>query len=398
MVLDGKDSVNQEQQRAVQHLSTGPAPAAPDDPAHAGVAIADSDGALLWTSGALRQRLHALGVSGAAGSACCAVLGCATNTQLDESRCLTRLALARGGLAARPWRAGTRDGGTLAAEVVHGTSGPLVIFELELPDRPASAELPSSPVADVQVLALGPISVRIGDRVIDGDWLQQRPGQTFRYLVAFRGGAARSEAIADALWPDRGPAAVANVRYCIYKLREQLDDRSRSARSLIIRSAGGYRLDPQRLVVDVDTFQSKVSAGLAAHRAQRPHAADAALAEALELYRDDFLSDDPYAEWAFTEREYLRGLAAKALGARARIALAEDRLEAASACLLRLAQLEPFDSQVHQLLIGVCLRRGRRTEALRHYSALRVRLARAFGEKPDFDLARVAAGISGASE
>ena len=61
----------------------------------------------------------------------------------------------------------------------------------------------------------------------------------------------------------------------------------------------------------------------------------------------------------------------------------------------RLAQLEPFDSQVHQLLIGVCLRRGRRTEALRHYSALRVRLERAFGEKPDFDLARVASGITG---
>jgi DNA-binding SARP family transcriptional activator len=393
--VDGRDRVNQQQQGTAQHPS---GEAAPDDPAHAGVAIADSDGVLLWTSGPLRQRLHALGASGAAGSACCAVLGCASNTQVGETRCLTRLALARGGLTPRPWRAGSRDGGLLTAEVVHGGSGPLVIFELELPARPPGAALPSSPVADVQVLALGPMSVRIGDRLVDGDWLQQRPGQTFRYLVAFRGSAARSEAIADALWPDRGPSAVANVRYAVYKLRERLDDGRRSARSLILRTAGGYRLDPQRLVVDVDVFQSKVAAGLAAYHADRPHAAESALAEALEHYRDDFLSDDPYAEWAFVEREYLRGLAAKALGARARIALAGDRLETASACLLRLAQLEPFDSQVHQLLIGVCLRRGRRTEALRHYSALRVRLARAFGEKPDFDLARVAAGLAGASE
>ena len=390
--------MTQQAHRATQYPSIGPAPAALHDPTspHASVAIADSDGVLLWSGGALRRRLG----EAAMNSACCPVLGCLANTREGESRCLTRLALHDGGLAARPWRS-QRDGeGTLSAEVVGGANGPLVIFEVELPERApvgASATAAPGPVPDVHVLALGPLSVRIGDRHVDGDWLQQRPGQTFRYLLAFRGGTARSEAIADALWPDRGPAAVANVRYCIYKLREQLDDGGGSAHSLILRCAGGYRLDPERLTVDVDRFESKVAEGLAAQRAQRPHAADAALAQALELYRDDFLSDDPYADWAFSEREYLRGLAAKALGARAQIAMAEDRLEAASTCLLRLAQLEPFDSQVHQLLIGVCLRRGRRTEALRHYSALRVRLERAFGEKPDFDLARVASGIAATS-
>jgi DNA-binding SARP family transcriptional activator len=368
-----------------EHPTIGPAPAGSD--ARDGcVAIVDSDGALLWSSGALRRRLPA------PGGDCCATLGCAANTGPGEVRCLTRLALAgAGGLRARRWGAD----GTVSANVVRGASGPIVIFELELPEPAASAA--PGPAGDVQVHALGPISVRIGARTIDGDWLQQRPGQVFRYLLAFRGGAARSEAIADALWPDRGPAAVANVRYCIYKVREQLDDRSRPGHSLILRTAGGYRIDPDRLVLDVDLFEPKVAAGLTAYREQRPHAADALLAEALELYRDDFLADDPYAEWAFTEREHLRSLAAKALATRARIALAEERLEAASTCLLRLAQLEPFDSQVHQLLIQVCLRRGRRTEALRHYSALRVRLARAFGEKPDFDLARVAAGITAAA-
>jgi DNA-binding SARP family transcriptional activator len=145
----------------------------------------------------------------------------------------------------------------------------------------------------------------------------------------------------------------------------------------------------------VDVFGAKVQAGLEAYRAGRTHEAEALLAEALELYRGEFLADDPYAEWAFTEREYLRGLAGKALGARARIALGEDRLEVAASCLQRMAQLEPFDSQVHRLLIQVCLRRGRRTEAMRHYSQLRRRLARSFGETPDFDLAHIAADVSG---
>jgi DNA-binding SARP family transcriptional activator len=299
-------------------------------------------------------------------------------------------------LPPRPWRPadGAAPAGTISADVVRAPGGALVVFDLTAP-RPADGSTVAPPVADVHVLALGPLSIRIDGQPMDGDWLQQRPGQTFRYLLASRSGVARSEAIAEALWPDRGPAAVANVRYCVYKVREVLDDRSLPVQSIVMRSAGGYRLDPRRLVVDVDVFAAKVLAGLESYRAGRTHAAEALLAEALELYRGDFLADDPYAEWAFTEREYLRGLAGKALGARARIALGEDRLEVAASCLQRMAQLEPFDSQVHQLLIQVCLRRGRRTEAMRHYSQLRLRLARAFGETPDFDLAHLAANVSG---
>jgi len=87
-------------------------------------------------------------------------------------------------------------------------------------------------------------------------------------------------------------------------------------------------------------------------------------------------------------------MAGKGLAAMAQIALGGGRLVSATEHLLRLAQLEPFDSHVHQMLIEVCLRRGRRTEALRHYHALRARLHRAFGELPDFELTSVAAGMS----
>jgi DNA-binding SARP family transcriptional activator len=370
--------------------------AAPLDHDGAALAIADPQGAVLWQSAALRRRLER---ARPGARTCCELLACRANTAHREVRCLTRQALAGGSLEARPWRA-TPDvapHGHLSAEVIQAPSGPMVLFDLALAEPEERLEGAAGPVADVEVLALGRLSVRIDGQCVDGDWLQQRPGQTFRFLLASRSGAARSEEIANALWPDRGPGAIANVRYCIYKVREQIDDRPAPVRSLILRGAGGYRLDPERLVVDADIFQAKVAAGLEVHRAGRAHAADALLAEALALYRGDFLADDPYAEWAFTEREYLRSLAGKALAARAQIALAEERLEAASACLLRLAQLEPFDSQVHQRLIQVCLRRGRRTEAVRHYSALRLRLARAFGEKPDFDLAHVAADITSGS-
>ena len=164
------------------------------------------------------------------------------------------------------------------------------------------------------------------------------------------------------------------------------------------RDAAGYRIDLRRVELDVDVFQAKI--GRRARRriaaATRPRRS-AMLGEALRLYRGEFLADDPYADWAFSEREYLRALAGKDLAAMAQIALAGGRLVGATEHLLRLSQLEPFDSHVHQMLIEVCLRRGRRTEALRHYDALRARLHRAFGEHPGLRPHRALPAGSGSS-
>jgi DNA-binding SARP family transcriptional activator len=339
--------------------------------------------------------LERAGLRWTRGMRCCDALGCAVNAGEAQS-CLTAQALAApDGLAARPWSAAADRGGlagTLTARTIQSGAEEMVAFELQLDDSAGRAE--AAPEHDVKVAALGRLSVSVQGSSRDGDWLQQRPGQVFRYLLASREGAQRSEAIANALWPERGPSAVANVRYCIFKLREQLGERGDTTSSLIARDAAGYRIDLGRVELDVDIFQAKSAAGIAAHRRGDSELAEATLAEALALYRGEFLADDPYADWAFSEREYLRSMAGKGLAAMAQISLAGGRLVSATEHLLRLAQLEPFDSHVHQMLIEVCLRRGRRTEALRHYHALRARLHRAFGELPDFELTSVAAGMA----
>ena len=328
--------------------------------------------------------LERAGLRWTRGTRCCDALGCTDG-------CLTEQALAEPETVhSRPWRGGGDDHaleGTVTTRTIRSGSQQMIAFEL----RFHGIKKPTPPRArDVMVAALGRVSVSVDGRSRDGDWLQQRPGQVFRYLLASRDGAQRSEAIASALWPERGPSAVANVRYCIFKLREQLAERGESADSVVARDAAGYRIDLRRVELDVDAFQAKSLAGLAAHRSGDTVEAERVLGEALRLYRGEFLADDPYADWAFNEREYLRGLAGKDLAAMAQIAIAAGRLVGATEHLLRLSQLEPFDSHVHQMLIEVCLRRGRRTEALRHYDALRARLHRAFGERPDFDLTGLA--------
>jgi DNA-binding SARP family transcriptional activator len=352
-----------------------------------GVILVDTSGRLVWWSAAMAAGFQRVGLRWARGTRCCDVLGCAEHAD----GCLTDRALAAPEiLHSRPWRGGG-DGpgleGTVSARTIRSGTEQMVACELRFHD---AAKGTAPPGRDVTVAALGRVSVSVDGRSRDGDWLQQRPGQVFRYLLASRGGAQRSEAIASALWPERGPSAVANVRYCIFKLREQLAERGEPAHSVVARDAAGYRIDLRRVELDVDAFQGKSLAGLAASRRGDTADAERELGEALRLYRGEFLADDPYADWAFSEREYLRGLAGKDLAAMAQIAITGGRLVAATEHLLRLSQLEPFDSHVHQMLIEVCLRRGRRTEALRHYDALRARLHRAFGEHPDFDLTGLA--------
>jgi DNA-binding SARP family transcriptional activator len=344
-----------------------------------GVVLVDARGGVLWWSAGVEAALQRAGRCWLPGMPSREALGCsAASGQADADE-------------PEIWRSGEGDD-TLEMAIRRRSirSGPDGLTALEVrfltPDR--SDEGASR---DVQVSALGRLSVTVGGSTRDGDWLQQRPGQVFRYLLASRSGAQRSEAIASALWPERGPSAVANVRYCIFKLREHLAEPGAPSQSLVVRDAAGYRIDVRRVTLDVDAFQAKYSAGIAAQRRGESTDAEALLADAVAIYRGEFLADDPYADWAFSEREYLRSLAGKALAALAQISLGNGRLVAAAEHLQRLAELEPFDSHVHQMLIEVCLRRGRRTEALRHYHALRARLHRAFGEQPDFELTSVAA-------
>ena len=351
-----------------------------------GVILVDPAGRVVWWSAAMEVGLQRVGLRWSLGMRCCDALGCSSNAV----GCLTEQALAAPeGLDRRPWRGGDANAleGSVTARAIRSGSETMVAFELCFHAAQSGA---APPARDVTVAALGRVSVSVDGHSRDGDWLQQRPGQVFRYLLASRDGARRSEAIASALWPERGPSAVANVRYCIFKLREQLAERGDPADSVVARDAAGYRIDLRRVELDVDVFQAKSLAGITAHRGGDSTQAEQDLGEALRLYRGEFLADDPYADWAFSEREYLRALAGKDLAAMAQIALAGGRLVGATEHLLRLSQLEPFDSHVHQMLIEVCLRRGRRTEALRHYDALRVRLHRAFGEHPDFDLSGLA--------
>jgi DNA-binding SARP family transcriptional activator len=241
----------------------------------------------------------------------------------------------------------------------------------------------------LRIVTLGRTRVESREGELGGTWLEHRAGQVLKLLVTERPRALFADEIADALWPDASLRSLQGVRYYIHALRGYLEpDRPpRQTSAFVVHARGGYTLDLRHVEVDADEFERKVRAGLDAMAGGDAAEAKAQLRSALELYGGDFLADEPYAEWAGSERDRLRQLAGRALRTLADADDATDDLEGASDSLERLVAMEPYDLDVHRRLLALCLRRGRRTDALRRYTALRRRMMTVFGEDLDFTLA-----------
>jgi DNA-binding SARP family transcriptional activator len=241
----------------------------------------------------------------------------------------------------------------------------------------------------LRIFAMGELRVETADGPLSGDWLDQRPGELLRFLVCSRGRVVPTDAIAEAIWPHVGSGATNTVRQFVHALRERLEPgRPPHAASAFVECRrGGYALRRDRVWIDADAFEQEATEGLRASAAGEHDLATQHLERAASLYRDDFLCDEPYADWAFVERERLRAVAHNVLQTLAE--LQRDRPAATAACLERLAELEPFDDDVQRQLIAAWLRLGRKSRAARHYESFRVRLQREFGERPDFELSEV---------
>lgn len=244
---------------------------------------------------------------------------------------------------------------------------------------------------ELTVRSFGRTLVDTGEGPLGGEWLGQRAGHVLKYLVCERNRVVHAEEMAEALWPGAGRQGLNNVRHFIHQLRDRLEPgrRRRAPSSFVVAVRGGYAINRRHVRIDADEFEQLAHDGLlGAERGETD--ARGALERATSLYRGDFLADEPYAEWAYDERNRLRGLAARSLRVLARIDVVEGDLRAAATHLERLAALEPFDADVHRDLFAVWLAEGRRTEAARGFTAFRMRVLREFGEEPGFDLATLA--------
>lgn len=359
-----------------------------------GILVVDRNGTVV-TANAEACRLLTEGPdSDLRGLACCQLLGCGGAGPLEDS-CITDLAMEYG--ERLPEMRLDLPSGSAAVWVTAARLGshPRTVLEIrqgDPGDRRRRTEPHWSGAAKLRIAALGRMRVESREGPIGGAWLEQRPGQVLKLLVCERHRAVPADAIATALWPGGGARAIGNLRQCVHELRDRLEPRRRKGApsAFIVSRQGGYALNRSRVLIDADEFERHVQAGLTAFSGGDMRTAVKELRKGLDLYEGDLLVEDPYADWAATERDRLRDLMVRALRVLGEVALREGKPAVAALHFRRLVDIEPYDLGVQRLLIEVCLREGRRSEAHRRYTSLRARMLRDFGEPLDFELAELA--------
>jgi DNA-binding SARP family transcriptional activator len=356
------------------------------------VLVVDRGGRMITANRRAREIMDRSGSEDDMAETCCGLFGCRRPGTPLEHSCITELAVhtaqrlpeLRLDLPAAP------TGALWVTAAPLDSEGSAVVFEMR-PGSPHDRRARTRPHwldrPRLRIFTLGGLRVESQEGPLTGGWLEQRPGQLLRFLVAERHRVISTEVIASEVWGQTGRSAPNTVRHFVHGLRERLEpDRPKHGESsFVVSRRGGYALHPERVWIDADEFELDIRRGRAALAGGERAQAIERFERAMDLYRDDFLADEPYAEWVFGERERLRALAGDTL--RSLSVLYEHEPHKSAAYLERLGGMEPFDNDVQRDLIAALLRLGRRSRAARQYQAFRRRLMGAFGDRPDFDLA-----------
>jgi DNA-binding SARP family transcriptional activator len=224
------------------------------------------------------------------------------------------------------------------------------------------------PGQPLRIRALGPLEVeREGSVRRLEDWPSRRALRLFQLLLVHRFRWVPQEQILEALWPGADPQrSRGSLRQSIFQLRRCLD--AGGGASHVQHRQEACRLDPGAgHRYDVADFEAALELAEAARRRQDGPAAEAALREAIGLYRGDFLSESPYEEMAVLEREALRDRFLRALERLlAQLAAAERWAELPPLCRLGL-RTDPYAEALHWHLIHAQYRLGRLPDAVADY-------------------------------
>jgi len=225
----------------------------------------------------------------------------------------------------------------------------------------------------VRVRALGAFELAVDGTALDGAAKPQRkPIELLKYVIAAGGRDVSFGAVAQTLWPDaEGDAAKRSFDVTLHRLRRMLE-----CDDAITLHGGKLALNPGIVWVDALAFERLAARIDEMQRGARASGAVPveSLERALRLYRGPlFASDDEV--WLNPARTRLRRRFVELAAAAGERWEHAANLDAALAWYHRAIDLEPTAERIHQRILRLLHRQGRRAEALEAYGRCREVLA-----------------------
>jgi SARP family transcriptional regulator, regulator of embCAB operon len=206
-----------------------------------------------------------------------------------------------------------------------------------------------------------------------------KPRQILELVALGRGEPVLKTVIADRIWNGRPPAKWPITLESYVALLRRAVQPGVPGRATVLRTTpGGYRLDVERVALDLHVFDRLVrsAAGATAELALP------AWERAVQMAGEPLLAGEPYASWAVEARAHQDEcvLAAALRGAETALALREPGRAVPLA--RRATELAPLAEHGWQLLIRGLVATGRRAEAVHAFHRCRTALRRDLGLDP----------------
>lgn len=253
----------------------------------------------------------------------------------------------------------------------------------------------------LNVRLLGGYDACIGNMPLSLDSFARRRAVTLlKILLTNYGKVVARDELIELLWPAEAPKdAVKLLKIAVHYLRRGLGEtQNGKTASFILTEPSGYAFNPASPHrIDALEFEAAAEEGLRFERQGRWREAFAALQSAADLYRGDYLEDEPYSDWCRRRRTQLRETLFDVLVTTGRLLNSAGDVEAAIRCYRRILELDPCLEDVHRDLMEALYRCGKRTQALRQYEACRRALQEEFDAAPVLETETLYRSILGRS-
>ena len=233
---------------------------------------------------------------------------------------------------------------------------------------------PGSGDRTIRVRVLGRFQVSVQGRVVPLQrWRSRQARRLLKVLVANRGRPVSRERLCELLWPDDDPNRTPHrLSVLLSTVRGVLDpEKAWPPEQFVASDPQGIWLDLDAVSVDVEDYLTDAEQAALLLDEGETEAALQVLTDLDHRHPGPALDDEAGEAWAESLREEvriarLRSLRrlATALGRVGRAAQAQDTL-------VRLLAIDPFDEQVHRLLVRSLVRSGRHGEAERAFERWR---------------------------
>lgn len=252
-------------------------------------------------------------------------------------------------------------------------------------EKPTKRSLPPPSVASLRAYCFGSFEIFLNWKKID-KWHSLKAKSLLKFLVT-RKKPVPKDVLIETLWPNCDPElGNNNLKTAVYSLRQTLSANEQGSQALpfVLFSAGQYLINPEVEVwVDIDQFEHYWLTGRNLEKDGRTDEAIREYCLAEELYRGDYLEDDPYAEWTLLRREALKDTYLTVLGKLANSFFKTTDYESCILYSQKILAKDPCQEEAYRWLIRCYSRLGQRHRAYQWYNGCVTMLKRELDTTPD---------------